>query len=452
MTAKPVYTGETSEVDASLIASTLPCDMEIIREKFASCKFGMEIRMEAQERQVVFVIADISGYTRFIISNEKALAHSQIIIRELVSTLIEEIKVPLSLIRIEGDAIFLYALKDDPQHAWDRVEKSLVFNIMRFFKAFADKLAEFTIHKICSCNACNNVDRLRLKVIVHSGSAAFFKLNGHQEVTGRDAIVVHRLLKNSVGAEEYVLLTEPAYRDLSLPHGEVEQSEETYDELGTIKTYIYYPPAPEPYVPDRHSGLPSIFVESLREEISREYALVAQYPELGFHFHTGRRLAELLDYDQEWLDGLPERVIESFAGTGNPFKLGEIKPGDHVVDLGCGAGLDCIIAAGMVAPDGEVIGVDMTPEMIEKARSNAATTRTRNVSFRQGFNEELPIPDGWADVLISNGVLNLSANKDQVFSEIYRVLKPGGRVQIADILVQKVIPESAKRNIDLWAG
>ena len=408
--------------------------------------------METQEREVVFIIADISGYTRFIISNEKALAHSQIIIRELVSTLIEEIRLPLNLIRIEGDAIFLYALKDDPEQNWNRISKNLVVNVMRFIKAFSDKLAELTIHKICTCNACNNIDKLKLKIIIHSGKSAFFMLNEYQEVTGRDAIIVHRLLKNTVSADEYILLTKPAYQDLVLPHGKVEQSEETYDELGTIQTYIYYPPEPEPYTPDPKSELPVIFVETLREEISHEYAQVAQFPELGFHFHTGRRLAELLEYRQEWLQELSEEVIESFAGTGNPFLLGELKPGNNIVDAGCGAGLDCLIAASMVAADGKVIGVDMTTEMLEKARKNAANSGVRNVSFKQGLIEQLPIENRWADVIISNGVINLSPDKEKVFAEMYRVLKPGGRLHIADISVQKAVPENAKRNIDLWAG
>ena len=409
-------------------------------------------KMEAQERQVIFIIADISGYTRFIVSNEKALAHSQIIIRELISTLIEEIKLPLTLVRIEGDAIFLYALKDDPEQDWNRLSKNLVFNVMNFFKAFSNKLAEFTVHKICICNACNNVDKLKLKIIVHSGKAAFYQLNNQQEVTGKDAIIVHRLLKNTVGADEYVLLTDSAYQELALPSGKVEPHEETYDELGTIKTYAYYPPAPEPYIPDPNFKLPVIFVESLREEVAQEYAQVAQFPELGFHFHTGRRLANMLEYNPKWFEDFPEKVIESFAGTGNPFKLGEIKAGDRVFDVGCGAGLDCLIAGKMVGPSGEVFGIDMTAEMIEKAQKNAKLAGIKNVTFKQGFNEELPVPDEWADVVISNGALNLSPDKKGVYSEIFRVLKPGGRAQIADIIVQKPISESAKQNIDLWAG
>lgn len=408
--------------------------------------------METQEREVVFIIADISGYTKFILSNEKSLAHSQIIIRELVSTLINEIKLPLNLIRIEGDAIFLYALKDDPEQAWNRIAKNLVFNVMQFFQAFYDKLAEFTIHKICTCNACNNIERLKLKVIVHSGRAAFYMLSEHQEVTGRDAIIVHRLLKNSVDAEEYVLLTEATYQELSLPHGRVEQGEETYDELGTIKTMIYYPPAPEPYTPALGTEIPNIFLETLRDEISREYAKVAQFPELGFHFHTGRRLAEMLDYKDDWLGWFDDEIVKSFAGTGNPFLLGEPKQGENIVDVGCGAGFDCLIAASLVAPDGTVIGVDMTVEMIKKARSNVALAGMDNVTIKRGFLEQLPVEDKWADLIISNGAINLSPSKDLVFAEMYRVLKPGGRLQIADIIVQKAVPTSAKQNIDLWAG
>ncbi len=408
--------------------------------------------MDTIQREAIFFIADISGYTRFIFSNEKEVAHSQIIIRELITTLLEEVKLPLHLIRLEGDAVFLYALMDDPELPWSKVSKDLIFKLMSFFRVFANKVSELTIHKICNCTACNNIERLKLKVVVHSGRAAFYRVNEHQELTGTDAIIVHRLLKNSVDAEEYILLTEAAHEALPLPEGRVEQGEETYDEIGTLKTYIYYPPEPPPYVPDPESKPPELFIETLRSEVAQEYAQVAQYPELGFHFHTGRRLANLLEYREAWLEGFPEEAIESFAGTGNPFALGELLPGERVVDAGCGAGLDCLIAGRMVGPEGSVLGVDMTAEMIEKARGNADTLGMSNVSFKQGFLEKLPVPDEWADVVISNGAVNLAPDKDAVFSEFNRILKPGGRLQVADILVQKPIPDSAKRKIELWAG
>ncbi|MCH8878205.1 MAG: DUF2652 domain-containing protein [Chloroflexi bacterium] len=408
--------------------------------------------MSEVERESVFFIADISGYTKFIFSNKKEISHSQVIIRDLITTLLDEVRLPLQLIRLEGDAIFLYVLKDDPQQSWEKVSKDLVFNMMTFFKVFANKVSELTIHKICNCTACRNIEQLKLKIIAHSGRAAFYRINEHQEVTGTDAIIVHRLLKNSVEADEYILLTEPAYDDLPLPDGEVEQGEETYDEIGAIKTYVYYPPEPEPYIPSPDAKPPSIFVETLRAEVSKEYAQVAQYPELGFHFHTGRRLAGLLEYQDEWLDGLPEEAIESFAGTGNHFALGELHSGEKVLDAGCGAGLDCLIAARTVGNDGEVVGVDMTKEMLAKARSNAQAVGVKNVAFRQGLIEELPVPDQWADVVMSNGAVNLAADKDAVFREFYRVLKPGGRLQVADILVEKPIPDSAKRRVELWVG
>jgi SAM-dependent methyltransferase len=233
---------------------------------------------------------------------------------------------------------------------------------------------------------------------------------------------------------------------------DVELGSESYDELGTINTFIYYPPPPEPYSPESSTNYPQVFVDTLRAEVAKEYAVVAKDPEQGFHFHTGRRLAELLDYDDELLNQFPEKVIESFAGTGNVFMLGEIKPGEYILDVGCGAGLDSLIAARMVGNEGKVIGVDMTPEMIAKARQNAAEAGLSNVEFIEDYNEQLPIPTEWADVIISNGAINLSPEKDVVFSEMFRVLKPGGRLQIADILVQKSIPNSAKNNLDLWAG
>jgi SAM-dependent methyltransferase len=190
----------------------------------------------------------------------------------------------------------------------------------------------------------------------------------------------------------------------------------------------------------------------LRQAIQEEYQEVAESPQKGFHFHTGRPLAHLLGYPAEWLDGIPETSIESFAGTGNPFQLGELQPGEHVVDVGCGAGIDSLIAAKMVGAEGQVIGVDMTPAMLNKARHAATESGRENVQFRQGYGEALPVPDGWADVVISNGVLNLLPDKAAGLGEMARVLKQNGRLQIGDILVQKAVPTNAKRKIDLWTG
>ncbi|MDX1435993.1 MAG: DUF2652 domain-containing protein, partial [Anaerolineales bacterium] len=300
--------------------------------------------------------------------------------------------------------------------------------------------------------ACNHIEDLKLKAVVHSGSAAFFNINEHQELTGKDVIIAHRLLKNSVEADEYILLTEPAYNELVLPAGKVVKAEEVFEDIGTVETYVYYPPQFEPVVDQDATGLSEVFTETLREEVKKEYSQVAEYPELGFHFHTGRRLAEMLAYKEEWLEGLPEVVIESFAGTGNPFTLGELEPGMRVVDPGSGAGLDCIIASKMVGPAGEVMGIDMTEAMVAKAQRNIRRAGARNVFIKAGFIEDLPVPDGWADVILSNGAVNLAPDKEKVFAEFFRVLKPGGRLQIADIIVSKPVPESAKRRIELWAG
>lgn len=198
--------------------------------------------------------------------------------------------------------------------------------------------------------------------------------------------------------------------------------------------------------------LPTLDLGSLRAAIQDEYEQVALEPDRGFHFHTGRPLARLLGYPEEWLAGLPETSIESFAGTGNPFSLGELKPSEKVVDVGSGAGIDSLIAAKMVGPGGRVVGVDMTLAMLNKARRAATEAGLTNVEFREGYAEALPVPDGWADVVISNGVLNLMPDKAAALGEIARVLKPTGRLQLGDILVQKAVPESAKRKIDLWTG
>jgi arsenite methyltransferase len=197
---------------------------------------------------------------------------------------------------------------------------------------------------------------------------------------------------------------------------------------------------------------PDVDLDRLRKAIQVEYSEVARRPEQGFHFHTGRPLARMLGYRDEWLEGVPEPAVESFAGTGNPFSLGDLRPSEHVVDVGSGSGLDSLVAARMVAPSGMVVGVDMTPAMLDKARAAALESGLANVEFRQGYMEEMPVEDKWADAVISNGVLNLAPDKSAALAEMARVLKPGGRLQIADILVQKAVPDSAKRDISLWTG
>jgi SAM-dependent methyltransferase len=190
----------------------------------------------------------------------------------------------------------------------------------------------------------------------------------------------------------------------------------------------------------------------LRSEIRKEYAEVACNPRKGFHFHTGKPLARMLGYPDSWLDALPAGAVESFAGTGNPFSLGEIRSGERIVDVGSGAGIDSLIAAGLAGSTGYVIGVDMTPEMLEKARQNARLAGLHNVEFREGLAETLPVSKGWADMVISNGVLNLIPDKAAALAEMRRVLKPHGCLQIADILVQREVPERARQRIDLWTG
>ncbi|HYO48071.1 MAG TPA: methyltransferase domain-containing protein [Gemmatimonadota bacterium] len=193
-------------------------------------------------------------------------------------------------------------------------------------------------------------------------------------------------------------------------------------------------------------------VDALRAAIREEYETVALDPGRGFHFHTGRTLAAIVGYEDEWLEGIPETAIETFAGTGNPFSMGRLGPGERVVDVGSGGGIDSLIAARMVGSEGRVIGVDMTPAMLERARRAREEGGFDNVEFRRGLMEDLPVEDGWADVLISNGVLNLAPDKSRALAEMTRVLRPGGRLQIGDILVEKEVSESAKRRIDLWTG
>ncbi len=197
---------------------------------------------------------------------------------------------------------------------------------------------------------------------------------------------------------------------------------------------------------------PNLSPQELHSEIKKEYANVALEPDKGYHFHTGRAGLSRLGYEEDLLSGLPEANIASFAGTGNPFSLGPIHPGETVVDVGSGSGFDSLIAARMVGTNGQVIGIDMTPEMLEKARTGAAATGMANVEFREGYGESLPLTDDFADVVISNGVLNLMLDKTATLRDWFRVLKPGGRLQVGDILVTSAIPQDALDDISLWTG
>jgi arsenite methyltransferase len=192
--------------------------------------------------------------------------------------------------------------------------------------------------------------------------------------------------------------------------------------------------------------------EQLREQVRDKYREVAVEPHATFHFHTGRRLAARLGYDGTIVDALPDRAVESFAGVGNPFALRRLEPGEHVVDIGSGAGFDSFIAADHIGTTGRVVGIDMTPEMLKKSRDTADALSLANVEFREGLAESIPVEDGWADVVISNGVINLCADKRAVFAEIRRVLRPKGCLQFADIANGRPVPPEALRDIDLWTG
>jgi SAM-dependent methyltransferase len=195
-----------------------------------------------------------------------------------------------------------------------------------------------------------------------------------------------------------------------------------------------------------------IDLDLLKREIKKTYACVATEAETEFIFPTGRAWAADLGYPGDLLARVPERSAESFAGVANPFSHGPLAPGEDVLDVGCGAGLDSLVAAQMVGPDGSVTGLDMTPEMLAKARASAEELGLGDVRFVEGEAERLPFEDASFDVVISNGVIDLVPDKEAVFSELHRVLRPGGRLQIADVTIQRPVSEEGRRNIDLWTG
>lgn len=189
----------------------------------------------------------------------------------------------------------------------------------------------------------------------------------------------------------------------------------------------------------------------LKDEILRMYQDVADRPEAEYHFFHGREAAELFGYDPTWLDRAPAGAVASFAGVGNPHLRSAIQPGETVVDLGSGAGLDAIIASWSTGPSGSVIGVDLNPAMCLKAQAHAEATGTR-LQCHQGSMEDIPLPDTSADVVISNGVINLSFRKRKVIEELFRVLKPGGRLSVTDIVSAKQLSQSIVNDPKLWAS
>ena len=192
--------------------------------------------------------------------------------------------------------------------------------------------------------------------------------------------------------------------------------------------------------------------EELRAQVKEKYRAVAVAPDAEYHFHTGRPLAARLGYESAITDSLSDAAVESFAGVGNPFSLRALQSGEKVVDAGSGSGFDCFVAATLVGDQGQVVGVDMTEEMLAKSRATAAALGADNIDIREGLLEDMPVQDAWADVVISNGVINLCSDKQRIFAEIFRGLRPGGYLQFADIANSEPVPQSAINNIDLWTS
>jgi len=197
---------------------------------------------------------------------------------------------------------------------------------------------------------------------------------------------------------------------------------------------------------------PPVDVDLLRDEIQKTYTSVSEAPERDFVFPTGREWARDLGYPEDELARVPDATVDSFAGVANPFSLGRIEPGETVLDLGCGAGTDLLIAAQMTGPGGRGLGIDMTSAMLDRARKSAAEMGLENVEVEEALIEDVPFGDESVDVVISNGVIDLVPDKDAAFAEIKRVLKPGGRLQVADVVIHREVSEEGKRDIDLWTG
>jgi arsenite methyltransferase len=193
-------------------------------------------------------------------------------------------------------------------------------------------------------------------------------------------------------------------------------------------------------------------VDVLRQEIRKTYTEVATDREGDFIFPTGRGWARELGYPEPELGRVPDATVESFAGVANHWLLGRIEPGEVVLDLGCGAGTDLLIAAQMTGSEGRAIGVDMTPSMLERSAASATQMGLSNLDLHESLIERLPLEDASVDVVMSNGVIDLVPDKEAVFGEIDRVLRPGGRVQLADVIIHTEVSEDARKRIDLWTG
>jgi len=196
--------------------------------------------MESDKKTVILIFADISGYTSYMLSNRTALVHGQVVITELMKAIIDQIEIPLEISKLEGDAIFAFAAKGDSEAAWQLVKRKTGEKLIKFFEAFSLKLAELSSSNMCNCNTCKNIDKLKLKVLVHFGEALFYQIGRFNELSGVDVITLHRLTKNSLKSDQYILLTKEAYSELEFPEkGACVAGEEHYDDVGVIKTYNY---------------------------------------------------------------------------------------------------------------------------------------------------------------------------------------------------------------------
>jgi hypothetical protein len=198
--------------------------------------------MGDKELNVLLMIADISGYTKFMISNKQSLTHSQMIITELTKTILKQVEIPFEVSKLEGDAIFMYAVKSESEQSWELTSKTIGNKILRFMDIFSDKVKELSESNVCGCAACSNVSKLKLKLVIHSGRALIYQLGKFEELSGVDVILVHRLLKNSIQSNEYVLMSETAFNEIIFPSDvQFHQSKEYYEEIGDVKTVIYLP-------------------------------------------------------------------------------------------------------------------------------------------------------------------------------------------------------------------